>query len=298
MSSSAGGREAFEALLAEPEPLSSGCGGTRSRPRRSTTPEARAGLKQRLIEHAAGDRPTPTSPALPRRLARPLRRAASARSAAARRSLYPRRAWQAKDGRFVPPEKPPGRRHAAASARPGSSRRPPRALLVGFTSTPRNCPPMRAARPPADRRPRHRAGCATSWSTPPSPAQRLIATALPPYWRTTERRAERPLAPMGFSFTRRDSDPDRARSDLAAAVEIIAATRGSRAGPGRRNRTAEAGFAPTRPCDEQQRLIAAQQGLQTTGWRHSPAPTKRRREHIWRKTKLPKSTRPRPAMPR
>ena len=28
---------------------------------------------------------------------------------------------------------------------------------------------------------------------------------------------------MGFSFTRRDSDPDRARSDLAAAVEIIAA---------------------------------------------------------------------------
>ena len=28
---------------------------------------------------------------------------------------------------------------------------------------------------------------------------------------------------MGFSFTRRDSDPERARSDLAAAVEIIAA---------------------------------------------------------------------------
>jgi len=29
---------------------------------------------------------------------------------------------------------------------------------------------------------------------------------------------------MGFSFTRHDSDPDRARSDLAAAVEIIAAS--------------------------------------------------------------------------
>ena len=28
---------------------------------------------------------------------------------------------------------------------------------------------------------------------------------------------------IGFSFTRRDSDPGRARSDLAAAVEIIAA---------------------------------------------------------------------------
>src|SRR6185503_1334105 len=31
------------------------------------------------------------------------------------------------------------------------------------------------------------------------------------------------LSAMGFSFTRRDSDPDRARSDLAAAVEIVAA---------------------------------------------------------------------------
>ena len=31
------------------------------------------------------------------------------------------------------------------------------------------------------------------------------------------------LSAMGFSFTRRDCDPDRARSDLSAAVEIIAA---------------------------------------------------------------------------
>ena len=28
---------------------------------------------------------------------------------------------------------------------------------------------------------------------------------------------------MGFSFTRRDSDPGRARTDLAAAVEIVSA---------------------------------------------------------------------------
>ncbi len=38
-----------------------------------------------------------------------------------------------------------------------------------------------------------------------------------------EQRLETAPEPWVFSFTRRDSDPDRARSDLAAAVEIIAA---------------------------------------------------------------------------
>jgi DNA primase len=65
---------------------------------------------------------------------------------------------------------------------------------------------------------------------------------------------------MGFSFTRRDSDPDRARSDLAAAVEIIAAAEEVETALGhaterlKRDFTAEA-------LGEQQRLIEAQQGL-------------------------------------
>jgi DNA primase len=65
---------------------------------------------------------------------------------------------------------------------------------------------------------------------------------------------------MGFSFTRRDSDPERARSDLAAAVEIIAATEEV-------DRALEdATERLKRDCtdealEEQQRLIAAQQGL-------------------------------------
>ena len=65
---------------------------------------------------------------------------------------------------------------------------------------------------------------------------------------------------MGFSFTRRDSDPDRARSDLAAAVEIIAAAEEvdkalvSATERLMRDMTDEA-------LDEQSRLIAAQQGL-------------------------------------
>ena len=65
---------------------------------------------------------------------------------------------------------------------------------------------------------------------------------------------------MGFSFTRRDSDPDRARSDLAAAVEIIAAAEEVEKALDhaterlKRDLTDEA-------LEEQQRLIEAQQGL-------------------------------------
>ncbi len=65
---------------------------------------------------------------------------------------------------------------------------------------------------------------------------------------------------MGFSFTRRDSDPDRARSDLAAAVEIIAAADEvekalvSATERLKRDMTDDA-------LDEQRRLIQAQHGL-------------------------------------
>ena len=65
---------------------------------------------------------------------------------------------------------------------------------------------------------------------------------------------------MGFSFTRRDSDPDRARSDLAAAVEIIAAAEEvdkaleDATERLKRDMTDEA-------LEEQQRLIAARHGL-------------------------------------
>ena len=66
------GKDAVEALLPAPSRWSSGCGAeVEAAP--LDTPEARAGLKQRLIEHTqaiADQRP----PALPRRMAAPLRR--------------------------------------------------------------------------------------------------------------------------------------------------------------------------------------------------------------------------------
>jgi DNA primase len=65
---------------------------------------------------------------------------------------------------------------------------------------------------------------------------------------------------MGFSFTRRDSDPDRARSDLAAAVEIIAAREEVEQALADATERLKRDFTDE-ALAEQQRLIAAQQGL-------------------------------------
>src|SRR6185437_3006021 len=68
------------------------------------------------------------------------------------------------------------------------------------------------------------------------------------------------LSAMGFSFTRRDSDPDRARSDLAAAVEIIAAADEVEKALGDATERLKRDFTDE-ALEEQQRLIAAQRGL-------------------------------------
>ena len=65
---------------------------------------------------------------------------------------------------------------------------------------------------------------------------------------------------MGFSFTRRDSDPDRARSDLAAAVEIIAAAEEVEKALGNATERLKRDFTDE-ALEEQQRLIEAQRGL-------------------------------------
>src|SRR6059036_2411766 len=65
---------------------------------------------------------------------------------------------------------------------------------------------------------------------------------------------------MGFSFTRRDSDPDRARSDLAAAVEIIAAAEEVEKALEHATERLKRDFTDE-ALEEQQRLKEAQRGL-------------------------------------
>src|SRR5206468_11396620 len=68
------------------------------------------------------------------------------------------------------------------------------------------------------------------------------------------------LRTMGFSFTRRDSDPDRARSDLAAAVEIIAAAEEVEKALENATERLKRDFTDE-ALEEQQRLVTAQRGL-------------------------------------
>ena len=65
---------------------------------------------------------------------------------------------------------------------------------------------------------------------------------------------------MGFSFTRRDSDPDRARSDLAAAVEIITAAEEVEKALEDATERLKRDFTDE-ALGEQRRLIEAQHGL-------------------------------------
>jgi DNA primase len=256
-----GGKEAFEALLARAEPLDARLWRHEAGEVPLTTPEARAGLRQRLVDHAGsiGD------PAL-RQLYRdqwlgrfeteiaPQRRSG--------RGFAPgqqRQRGSFKAGRWTPSDPPVGDR-ARAIAASGIDAPTARALILGFTNFPEALPAhceQLASLPIADRgTSKLRDELVEAAFSGAALDQDSLVTIL------TAQGAAGGRAPrtMGFSFTRRDSDPDRARSDLAAAVEIIAAREEVEKALVdaterlKRDLTDEA-------LEEQQRLIEAQQGL-------------------------------------
>jgi DNA primase len=216
-----GGREAFEALIASPEPLDARLWRHELEAEPLTTPEAWAGLKDRLVAHAA----TIGHPDLGRlyredwlnrfyALRRPEQSRPAARASHARGSF--------KNGRFTPPPQPVGR-EARTIASSGIDAPTARALMLGFANFPEELPShceQLAALPIADRSTaKMRDELVNAAFSGAALDREGLATILGGDGAT----GPKPLGAMGFSFTRRDSDPDRARSDLAAAVEIIAA---------------------------------------------------------------------------
>lgn len=247
-----GGREAFEALVESPEPLDARLWRHELEAQPLTTPEARAGLRQRLIDHAStiGDQA----------LARLYRDEWLRRfdEALPRRS-FDRRPFQQRNGRFVPPAQPVGAR-ARAIASSGIDAPTARALILGFANFPEELPAhceqlasLDIVDKPTAKMRDELVNAAFSGAT-------LDREGLATILGTDGATGGKALSAMGFSFTRRDSDPDRARSDLAAAVEIIAAaeevTKALEDATERlkRDMTDEA-------LEEQQRLIAARHGL-------------------------------------
>jgi DNA primase len=248
-----GGREAMEALLADPEPLDARLWRHEIEAQPLTTPETWASLKQRLIDHASAI-------AHPD-LARMYRQDWLDRFYALRRpeQSAPQRRPFTKNGRWVPPPLPVG---AAARiiGQQGIDATTARALILGFANFPEELPAhceQLASLPIADKSTAKMrdelVNAAFSGST-------LDRETLSPILGGQGAAGGSAPRAMGFSFTRRDSDPERARNDLAAAVEIIAAAEDVEKALDDATERLERDFTDE-AFEEQQRLKEAQRGL-------------------------------------
>jgi DNA primase len=252
---STGGREAFEALLEKPEPLDARLWRHEIDAEPLTTPETWAGLKQRLIAHASAIGHAD--------LARIYREDWLSRFYDQRRpafaSAQPQRRSNFKNGRFVPPSPPVGGR-ARAIAAAGIDAPTARALILGFANYPEELPAHCGQLAALDIPDKPTADMRDELLNAVYSGATLDRDGLATILARDGATGPKALSAMGFSFTRRDSDPDRARSDLAAAVEIIAAAEEvdkaleDATERLKRDMTDEA-------LSEQQRLIAARHGL-------------------------------------
>jgi DNA primase len=260
----AGGRVAIEALLGAAEPLVERLWRHERDLAPLDTPEARAGLKQRLLDHAGtiGDgslKQLYRDEWLSRfdALVRPQRGGGGSGS------FTPRVPWKKnKEGRFVAPPAPPSAA-AKSIAATGIDRATARALVLGHALFPQAIAdhveafaalpiPDRAAATVRDRmldltmagQALDRAALATI----------LQADDTSAAWRDVSKGGD-----IGFSFTRSDCDPTVARRDLGSAIEALAATSEIEAAFAAATRRLMAGDDDA--IEEQQRLHASREAI-------------------------------------
>ena len=226
----AGGKAAMEALLAAPEPLVERLWRHEVDSSPLDTPEARAGLKARLVEHAAqiGD---PNVRMLYRdewlRRFDALVRPQAAGRAGQSGSFTPRTPWKRnRDGKFVPPN-PPASSAARAIGAGGIDRATARALVLGHALFPAAIGDHLDAfatlplADPAAARLRDRMVDAAMAAPELDRAGLLLilqADDTASAWHDVSRGGE-----IGFTFTRPSTDPDIARRDLALAIDAVMA---------------------------------------------------------------------------
>jgi DNA primase len=252
----AGGREAFEALLGAPQPLDSLLWRHELEAEPLGTPEAWAGLKERLIAHASvighADLARMYREDWLERFYQ-LRRPARAPSKPFTRNFKAGARW-------TPPGPPVGEQPRSIG-RTGIDPRTARSLIVGFVNFPEALPDnaeQLAALPIDDPTVLKVRDDLVSQVYA---GEELDREKLIPIFSTLGVASGAPSrSAMSFSFTRPDTNPDRARADLAAAIDtLMASDEVERAlleatERFKQNMSDEA-------YDEQQRLIAAQQTL-------------------------------------
>ena len=249
-----GGREAVEALLAKPEPLDERLWRYEVEAQPLTTPEARAGLKQRLVEHSRAIGHADLS-----RIYRDQWLERFDREIAPRRQFQPRdtnRPWKP----FKPFDPPVGS-EARAISHKGIDPSTARSLLVGLINFPEALPQHAeelAALPFADAQAR---GVRDDLLDRAYSGQALDREQLVPIFERLGVKSGTPSrSAISFSFTRADTVPERALADLSAAFEMLAAAEEiDKALAAATERLKE--DTSDELFEEQQRLIAAQQGL-------------------------------------
>jgi DNA primase len=221
----------MEALLATAEPLVERLWAHERDLAPLDTPEARAGLKQRLVDHAA----TISDPSLRQlyrdewlqrfdALVRPQRGGGSGGGGG---SFTARTPWKKnKEGRFVPPPAPASAAaHSIAAS--GTDRATARALVLGHALFPAAIGDHIEAlatlpipdQPAATVRDRMLDLAMAGEALDREGFATILQSDTAAAWRDVSKGGD-----IGFSFTRSDCDPEVARRDLGLAIEALAAT--------------------------------------------------------------------------
>ena len=225
-----GGREALEALFAEPEPLVDRLWRHELQAQPLTTPEARAGLRQRLIEHsqAIGDQ------ALARLYREEWLRRFHDEVTPARPQFQPRREFQSRysgqpnqrGARWVPP-KPPAGPAVRAIAATGIDRTMARALVLGFVNFPEalehHCEQLASLPIGEATLARIRDRLVDAAVSGEMLDREALATILRDSGAAADLEKARRTGTMAFSFTRSETDPNRAVRDLGTAIDALMA---------------------------------------------------------------------------
>jgi len=216
------GRDALEALLTKPEPLDQRLWRHERDAAPLTTPEARAGLRQRLIEHSQAI----PDPAL-RRLYRDQWLNRFDAEIAPQRQARPFTKRPFRPGsRFTAPD-PPASDTARAIGAGGIDRATARALIVGFAYYPEalatHCEQLAALPIPDARTARLRDHLVNAAFSRPALDREGLATILETAGAGADLKAARSTGGIGFTFTRNDADPELAVRDLGVAIEALSA---------------------------------------------------------------------------